>query len=392
MKIQWKTCFKIGFSIFLLYLCIHYLEGMQHFLVKAIGAASPLIIGCAIAYVVNIIMTAYERHYFPMSKKKFVKATRRPLCMIAAFLTVVAIIVIVVSLVLPELTQCIQLLVSQLPGAFKKLIGFIEGFGVVPEDILSELSNLDWQEKIGDIFNTVSSYFGNVVNALFTVVTAFFSGLVVSVLSIIFAVYLLLAKEKLQHNISDIADSYFKKKFCDKARYVLSVINDSFHKFIVGQTLEAVILGILCTVGMLILRLPYATMIGALVCFTAFIPVVGAFIGAAVGAFMISTVSLIKAVIFIVFVIVLQQLEGNLIYPRVVGASLGLPAILILAAVTVGGGVFGILGMLLGVPLAAAAYKILDADVKKRMAKKEEPETHNNENPHAEDETVKSEN
>ena len=366
MKIQWKTCFKVGISIFLLYLCIHYLEGVQGFLVKALGAASPLLIGCVIAYVVNIIMTAYERHYFPMSKKKVFIVTRRPLCMLAAFLTVVAIIVIVVSLILPELTECIQLLVNQLPGAFKKLVGFIEGFGVVPEDILAELSNLDWQEKIGDIFNTISSYFGNVVNALFTVITAFFSGLVVAILSIIFAVYLLIAKEKLQRNISDIADSYCKKKFCDKARYVLSVVNDSFHKFIVGQTLEAVILGVLCTVGMLILRLPYATMIGALVGFTALVPVVGAFLGAIVGAFMISTVSLIQALIFVVFIVVLQQLEGNLIYPRVVGSSLGLPSILVLAAVTVGGGVFGIAGMLLGVPLVASAYKILGADVRKR--------------------------
>ena len=366
MKIQWKTCFKVGISIFLLYLCIHYLEGVQGFLVKALGAASPLLIGCVIAYVVNIIMTAYERHYFPMSKKKVFIVTRRPLCMLAAFLTVVAIIVIVVSLILPELTECIQLLVNQLPGAFKKLVGFIEGFGVVPEDILVELSNLDWQAKIGDIFNTISSYFGNVVNALFTVITAFFSGLVVAILSIIFAVYLLIAKEKLQRNISDIADSYCKKKFCDKARYVLSVVNDSFHKFIVGQTLEAVILGVLCTVGMLILRLPYATMIGALVGFTALVPVVGAFLGAIVGAFMISTVSLIQALIFVVFIVVLQQLEGNLIYPRVVGSSLGLPSILVLAAVTVGGGVFGIAGMLLGVPLVASAYKILGADVRKR--------------------------
>ena len=366
MKIQWKTCFKVGISIFLLYLCIHYLEGVQGFLVKALSAASPLLIGCVIAYVVNIIMTAYERHYFPMSKKKVFIVTRRPLCMLAAFLTVVAIIVIVVSLILPELTECIRLLVNQLPDAFKKLVGFIEGFGVVPEDILAELSNLDWQEKIGDIFNTISSYFGNVVNALFTVITAFFSGLVVAILSIIFAVYLLIAKEKLQRNISDIADSYCKKKFCDKTRYVLSVVNDSFHKFIVGQTLEAVILGVLCTVGMLILRLPYATMIGALVGFTALVPVVGAFLGAIVGAFMISTVSLIQALIFVVFIVVLQQLEGNLIYPRVVGSSLGLPSILVLAAVTVGGGVFGIAGMLLGVPLVASAYKILGADVRKR--------------------------
>ena len=211
-----------------------------------------------------------------------------------------------------------------------------------------------------------TTYFGNVVNMLFTVITAFFSGLVVALLSIIFAIYILFSKEKIYGRLNKTAYSYCKKNFCEKLRYVVSVINDCFHKFIVGQTTEAVILGVLCTLGMLILRLPYATMIGALVGFTALIPVVGAFIGAIVGAFMISTVSFVEAVVFVVFIIILQQLEGNLIYPKVVGSSLGLPAVLVLAAVTVGGGVFGIPGMLLGVPIVAAAYKIICADVENR--------------------------
>ncbi len=366
MKIQWKTCFRVGFSLFVLYLCIHYLEVMQAFLIKAFGAACPLLIGCAIAYVVNIIMVKYEKHYFPMSKKKFAISSRRPVCMLMAILSVIAIIVIVVSLILPEFISCIQLLLDKLPDAIKKLIGFLEGVGVVPEKILNEISSLDWQAKIGDIIDMITSYFGNVVNMVFSVITAFFSGVVVAFLSIIFAVYILLSKEKLHERINRIADSYLKEKLCKKARYVLSVINDCFHNFIVGQITEAVILGVLCTVGMLILQLPYATMIGALVSFTALIPVVGAFLGAVVGAFMISTVSLIKAVIFIVFIIVLQQLEGNLIYPKVVGSSLGLPSLLILATVTIGGGVFGILGMLLGVPLVASAYKILTEDVRQR--------------------------
>ncbi len=370
MKIQWKTCFRVGFSIFVLYLCIHYFESMQGFFIKAIGAASPVLIGCAIAYVVNLIMVKYEKHYFPVSKSKAAKKTRRPVCMIAAFLTVVAIVVVVVSLILPELTSCIQLLLSQIPGAYKNLIAFLDEIGVVPEKILNELSALDWQTKIGDIVEMISSYFGNVVTMLITVITAFFSGVVVALFSIIFAIYLLLAKEKLQNRLNRILDSYLKSNICEKTRYVFSVINECFHNYIVGQTTEAVILGVLCTVGMLILQLPYATMIGALIGFTALIPIVGAFIGAVVGAFMISMTSPIQALIFVVFIVILQQLEGNIIYPKVVGESLGLPAILILASVTIGGGVFGILGMLLGVPLVAAAYKILDADVKNREIQK----------------------
>ena len=141
------------------------------------------------------------------------------------------------------------------------------------------------------------------------------------------------------------------------------MVNDCFHGYIVGQCIEAVILGTLCAIGMAILRLPYATMIGALVAFTALIPVAGAYIGAAVGAFMILTVDPWKAVIFLIFLVILQQFEGNVIYPRVVGSSLGLPGIWVLAAVTVGGGIMGITGMLLGVPMAAALYRILREDV-----------------------------
>lgn len=152
---------------------------------------------------------------------------------------------------------------------------------------------------------------------------------------------------------------------------MLSVLNECFHKYIVGQCTEALILGGLCTLGMLILQLPYATMTGAVIAFTALIPVAGAYIGAGVGAFMILTVSPVKAIIFLIFIVILQQLEGNLIYPRVVGSSMGLPGIWVLAAVTVGGGVMGIPGMLLCVPLAAAFYKLLREDVNRIPSKEE---------------------
>ena len=148
-----------------------------------------------------------------------------------------------------------------------------------------------------------------------------------------------------------------------KLTYIASVADDSFHKFIVAQCTEAVILGLLCTVGMLILRLPYAAMIGAVTAVSAFIPVVGAFIGGGIGAFLILMESPSKALIFLVFIILLQQIEGDLIYPKVVGSSMGLPSLWVLAAVTVGGGVFGITGMLLGVPLASTVYKIIRDDI-----------------------------
>ena len=167
---------------------------------------------------------------------------------------------------------------------------------------------------------------------------------------------------------------YLSEKIWGRVEYFLDVLNDCFHRYIVGQCTEAVILGALCAVGMGLLRLPYAMMIGALVAFTALIPVAGAYIGAGVGAFMILTVDPFKALVFIVFLVILQQLEGNLIYPKVVGSSMGLPGIWVLAAVTVGGGIAGVLGMLIGVPLAATFYRILRDDVKKRMPEPEKTE------------------
>jgi len=162
-------------------------------------------------------------------------------------------------------------------------------------------------------------------------------------------------------------DAYCSKNLKEKITYVTETLDNSFHNFIVGQCIEAVILGALCTIGMMILRLPYATMIGCLVGFTALIPVVGAFIGATVGAFMIFTISPIQALIFIIFLLILQQLEGNIIYPRVVGASVGLPGLWVLVAVTIGGGILGIGGMLLAVPIFAAIYKLLENDIEKKQ-------------------------
>ena len=214
-----------------------------------------------------------------------------------------------------------------------------------------------------DIVKVLTAGVGSTVNVIVNTVTSVASGFVTFFMALIFSIYLLLGKEKLGGQLEKIMGRYLKKEINRKIRYVVGVINDCFHRYIVGQCTEAVILGVLCMLGMMIIRLPYATMIGALIGFTALIPVAGAYIGAFVGAFMILTVAPVKALIFLVFIVVLQQLEGNLIYPRVVGSSLGLPAIWVLAAVTVGGGVLGVPGMLLGVPLTAAVYRLVRNDV-----------------------------
>lgn len=362
-----------------MYLCIRYAGFVQDFFLNALGAGAPLVIGGAIAYIINILMSFYERHFFPNTKNRFVVGVRRPLCMFSAVVSLAAIIAVVISLILPQLVSCIKLIIAEIPVALNELIKYLEKTDFAPKTLINELSKFDLNESTANLVGVISGYFGNVVNALIEVVTRVFSGVVSALLSVIFAFYLLIAKDKLTRQANKLVDCYLKPKAQKKTRYIVRVLNESFHKYIVGQCTEAVILGVLCTIGMLILGLPHATMIGALSAFTALIPIVGAYVGALVGAFIIAmTSSPIEALVFLLFIILLQQFEGNLIYPKVVGTSLGLPAIWVLAAVTIGGGVLGIPGMLIGVPLAAAIYRIVRHDVRKRISAVENKEHDSN--------------
>lgn len=364
MKFDFKTLFKLGLAAFVLYLCINYWNTVS---VALIGAAAPLIIGFVIAYLVNIIMNLYERHYFPKSKKKFVNKSRTPICMTGAFLTVAAVIALVIGLVMPEFISCIQVLIEKLPAAANIVVERLSRVEFISDEFIASLKEIDWQETVNKVVGVATTGVAKVVDVVVKSITAVFSAIVTAFLSIIFAIYILLNKNKLKNQFARVMKRYLKPDWYKKTIYALDVFNVSFRRYIVGQCTEAVILGVLCTVGMYILRMPYATMIGALITFTALIPIAGAFIGAGVGAFMILTEDPLKALIFIIFIVVLQQLEGNLIYPKVVGTSIGLPAMWVLAAVTVGGGMFGIVGMLVFVPLTAAVWRILRDDVNKDL-------------------------
>ena len=369
--LTWKTCLKVGVSAFVLFLCTYYWKSISGILASVIGALSPVFIGFAIAYVLNILMSFYERYYFRKSKKKIVNMTRRPVCLTGALLTLAGIIVLIVLLVVPELVSCVKFLISEIPPLIEKLLKTDFVRENLPKDILSKLSDIDWMSYISKLIGTVSSGLGNALGAVVTAVTSAVSVIVTALLSIIFSLYLLAGKDKLAEQSKRLCHSYVPEKTNKKLSYTVKVFDECFHNYIVGQCTEAVIIGVLCTLGMLIFRFPYAPMIGALVGFTALIPVAGAYIGAGVGAVMMLTESPLKALLFLVFIIVLQQLEGNLIYPKVVGDSVGLPAVWVLVAVTVGGGLFGVLGMLLGVPIAAGIYRLVREDVKRREAQKE---------------------
>ncbi len=366
MKFDWKKCLKICACIFLLYLCINYWNGLINVLLTVIGAASPLLVGAAIAYIVNILMSRYEKWFFPKWQNSALVKTRSIVCMVFAYLTAAVIITVVFWLILPQLISGINLIINALPALIIKGLDRINDLEFVPDNWFEVLYEIDWQSKLGQIAQWLQTGLGSVVNTVAKTLFTVFSGIVTAIIAFIFSIYLLIDKKKLKRQFAKLFTTYTKPKFYNKFFYVLHVFDDSFHRFIVGQFTEALILGALCTLGMIIFRFPYATMIGTLIGFTALIPIAGAYIGAGIGAFMILTVSPVKALWFLLFIIILQQLEGNLIYPRVVGSSMGLPGIWVLVAVTVGGGTFGVLGMLIGVPLAAAIYRLVKEDMAKR--------------------------
>lgn len=364
-KLEWKTCFKIGISIFILYLCIHYWDNAALFVKNIIVAAAPFFAGCVMAYPLNILMSFYEKHYFPNSKKQSVIKSRRGICILLSVITLLAIIALIVGLVIPQVISCIKLVVSEIPDAINNLIEVLKKYDIVPDDIIAEISSVNWKSKIGQIFDFLKSGLSNVMNVVVTTVSSVVSGVTTFFLGCIFAIYLLSGKDKLLSQCKRIMTRWLKPKWLEKINYLLSIINDTFHKFVVGQCTEAIILGILCALGMTLLRLPYAAMIGALTALMALIPVVGAFISGAVGAFLIFMESPAKALIFLIFIIVLQQIEGNLIYPRVVGSSINLPGIWVLTAVTLGASLMGVAGMLIAVPIVASIYRILRNELNK---------------------------
>lgn len=381
-----KIVWLVG-GLFLLFLVIRYWPTMEGVFKLAVDAATPLITGCGMAYVINILMNFYERWYDRLFKVKVADKVKRIICMIFAFLSLFGIIFLVVNLVLPELINCIASFIGMVPVAVEWLVEFV-GEEQIMHYFPFLQNGIDMaaiSEQIKELLENVINGLGGAVDSIVSVVTNVVSVLVSIVIGLIFSIYVLIDKEKLSAQCKEIINTYLPKK-AEKIFYVVKVLDDSFHSFIVGQVTEAVILGLLCIVGMTIFNFPYAVMIGVFIGFTALIPIAGAYIGAAVGVVMMLTTDPILALKFLVFILILQQIEGNLIYPRVVGNSIGLPGIWVLTAITVGGGVLGIGGMLLAVPLFAAGYRLLKADIAKRRpvpavsSKKGKKETSKKEN------------
>lgn len=330
------------------------------FLNLAVGALKPMVLGTVIAYIFNIIMGSFEKRYFPKSDKKFVRVSRRPVCLALSFLITIAILALLLYIVLPEIANAFSVLYKKIPPEFARLQKFaVDTLREFPE-IQEKIKSIDFNWE--SILSKASSFLTTGVVGIVSSAVDFISALTSSVtnicLGVVFAIYVLIRKDKLIADSKRISKVYMKKEKVKKLSHIYHVTNDTFRSFIIGQSMDALILGSLCFIGMKILHLPYAAMSAALVGVTAFIPIVGAFIGAGVSAFIILTENPVQALVFLIMLVAIQQIEGNIVYPKVVGSSVGLPGIWVLVAVTAGGGLFGILGMIIGVPLTAAVYKL----------------------------------
>ena len=352
---------------FLLYNLGYLLNGVG----ELVSIVSPIIIGFIIAFLLNILVKVYEERVFIfINNKKFKEPLKikRPLSIVASLITLVTIISLLIVYIFPQLIDSVSTLIDAIPGYIKSLEEFIMPI-VNDADMLAPI----WDKIVGawqEILQSIGQLLTGLLNGVVSTTVSATSTIIKFCVGFVFAIYMLLTKESLIFQGKKILYSIMKKERVESLISVGRLINVTFTKFFAGQLIEAVIIGCLCVIGMLILGMPYPLLIGTIVGVTNMLPVVGPFIGAIPSTFIIFMVDPTQAFWFVVFVLVLQQLESNLIYPRVVGTSIGLSALWVLVAITVGGNLGGAVGMLVAVPSMAVIYKLVSSEVNKRLAKK----------------------
>lgn len=342
-----------------------------------VGILRPFIAGGMIAFVINLPMKFYETRLFRNGNLKgkagkVLNKCSRGLSLLLAILSMILAVVLLAVTVIPQLAGTIRELANKIPVFWNNAVRELEvAFAENPEllQILSNFENFDnWNEIINTVIDFLKNGMGSMLGSTFTVAGSIISSTVNFFISLIFSFYILVQKEKLGSQFGKLLRAYSGQKIYDGTMKVLGLLNRNFSNFITGQCTEAIILGLMFVVAMTIFRFDYAVMTGVLIAFTALIPIVGAFIGCFVGAFLMLVDDPVKALWFVILFIVLQQIEGNLIYPHVVGNSVGLPSIWVLAAVTIGGSLMGVFGMLVFIPLLSTVYMLLREDVYRRNA------------------------
>lgn len=370
-----RTLGIIAFAV-ALFVGLWHLDVVLGVLGKALGMLSFFVIGLCIAFLLNAPMRVIEARLFaPLDRRlgKRWQRVKRPLAVVLTVLFVIAIVLLVIFMVIPELVDTISVLVSAFPVFLEGANAWLASLGVVGEDILAfiEQQNIDWQAVGQSLLGMLRTGTTSLVTGTFSAASSLVSAIVSGAIGFIVALYVLFAKERLAGQARRVLYAALPERRADRLLEIGATANRVFSAFITGQFFESIILGTLCFLGMTIFRFPFAPMIGVLVGVTAFIPYFGAFIGCFIGAFMILVhQGVLRTLWFVLFFVILQQIEGDFIYPHVVGKSVMLPGLWVLTAVTLGGNLAGILGMLISVPASALLYALLREAVDRRNAGK----------------------
>lgn len=371
MKNKVKESLIVGTYIVVLAFLLLNVKGVTMVLGNIIVIIKPIIIALAMAFVLNILMRIFENKVFfflDKQKSKFLRNLKRPLSILATFLFVIGMIVGITLFVIPQFIESLSTLIDAVPG-------YLNSFEAMLDKHLSsiELMNMIQDSVIDawkEVLQVVGQLIGKSVTGILSVTVNITNMIFNFVVALVLAIYLLANKEKLILQSKKLLFAFLKKDVVEKILEVGRLTNVTFSSFIGGQCTEAIILGILCFIGMNIFKMPYALLISVLISVTSLIPVFGAFIGTIPAVFIILIINPIKAIWFVIFIIVLQQLEGNIIYPKVVGSSVGLSAIWVMVAITVGGSAFGLIGMLIGVPTVSVIYQLVSNATNNKLNKK----------------------
>lgn len=373
-----KIAFLIAFAV-IFYTAVKNIYLLPQF-VNFVGAVlSPVLLGLVFAFIINVLMRLVETRLFAGLNRRCTKIwpkIRRPISFLVALLIILGVIALILLIVVPELVRTITSLTNQIPTFFNGLQVYLARIETAYPDIGNYLSNIkiDWANVSEMIALYGKNLASTLVNSTVTATTNVFHGFITFVLGFVISVNILMQKEKLKRQVKKVMVAYVPLRYNHVIFRLCRLTYRAFSNFIIGQCTESCILGTLCFIGMSIFRFPYALLISVFVVFMSLIPIIGSFLSTVVGALIISIVSPIQALWYIVFFVVLQQLEGNLIYPHVVGSRVGLPALWVLVAVTIGGNLFGLVGMLVNIPLCSVLYVLLRENVEKRLRKKQKTE------------------
>ena len=359
----------ILFTVITVIVGINYIKVLG-LLAAAVNMAAPFILGAAIAFVLNVPMRRIESSLSHVLKKG--SRLLRPVSMALSILLVAGVLFLVMFVVAPQLVRTLLGLQSSIPVFFGEVRQWLEQLFAENPQILTNMEQIqiDWQQLFNDSLKFLKNGAGSMLDTTFSAAISIVNGMSTFLIGFIFSIYILLQKENLIRQIKKLLAAFLPERTVEGIVRIAALTSRTFSNFFTGQCMEAVILGSMFFIVLVVLRLPYALLIGVLIAFTALIPVFGAFIGWAVGAFLMLIISPMDALLFSVVFFTLQQIEGTMIYPHVVGNSVGLPSIWVLVAVTLGGSMMGVVGMLIFIPLCSVLYTLLRDTVNERLKRR----------------------